>query len=222
MKKTLKISLFVIIGIVILGIIGSLTSEEGTKSFEQGMNQAKQVVNEPTEQPSPTTYPSVIATPAQKQIYTIEAKAIKKDNSYITVSGTSTLPNFSLLTIEARRQVLMTDDNELRDFLTGQTTSKASVYDGKFTTEILLPDESTKKQIALSPELYKSVSNELVIVVTLNPLREEPSQKPEVLQLIGMRGENLTTSPQVSTIGAKTNNPYHTLETRLTINIPFK
>lgn len=225
MKKTLKISLFVIIGIVVLGVIGSLTSKDGKDSFQQGMNQAKEVVNEPAQQPTQTNQPTQIASPSpttQKPIYTIEAKAEKKNDSNITVSGTSNLPNYALLTLEARRQVLMSDDTELREALSSQTTSKASVFEGKFVTDILLPDTNTKKQIALAPELYKSVSDELIIVISFNPLREQPAQNKEVLQILGAKGENLLTSPQLSTVGAKTDNPYHTLETRIKIQIPYK
>lgn len=225
MKKTLKISLFVIIGIVVLGVIGSLASKDGKDSFQQGMNQAKQVVNESTPQPTQTSQPTSIqsASPTTKKpIYTIEAKAEKKNEANITISGTSNLPNYSLLTVEARRQTLMTDDKELREDLSTQILGKASVYDGKFVTDIGLPDTNLKNKIKLAPELYKSVNDELIVVVSLNPLRESPAQKPEVLQIIGAKGENLLTSPQLSTIGAKTDNPYHTLETRIKIQIPYK
>lgn len=232
MKKALKVSIFLIIGIFILGILGSLTSEKGKESFKKGMSKGEQIteeVSKETRKPEPTplmnqtpsTNPITNSKLEEKVTYSIIAKAEKLDNGKIRISGTTNLPSKALFNIKAQRQVIMKGDINPREHLASQAIEKASVFDGKFTTDVTLLDQKLKNLISLAPEEYEKVSDEVVILITFDPTLTDPRQKEEVLKATGNNGEKLEGSPIMQTVGSSGEKSHNILEQETKIIIPY-
>jgi len=203
MKKILLI-LAGIFGIFILiGIVASNTPE-GKKSFEAGLEKGRETVEGNENQ----------------TVYTLEAKAEVGNDGKILVSGTSNLPNGSLLDVSVNRMVMFNGETEEKATLEGRGVEKASVWDGQFNTTVAPLDSTFSTWLASVGDEVAKVGSNVQVVVTFNPKRAQPAQKDEVLQVVGSEGENLNTSPQKKVIGDRSDNPWTQLETELVVPFP--
>ena len=169
-----KIIIIIAVGFVILffiGVVTALFTGEGQKSFEQGKQDAKELVEGQTQEESQVAY-------------TIEAKA-EVDSNRITVSGNSNLPNGAILDVTAQRMVVLKNETEEVASLKGMGVEKASVFDGAFTTTVSPLDGDFRAWLDAVGDEVTSVGTNVVITVRFDPKRSQPSQKDEVLATVG-------------------------------------
>lgn len=100
--------------------------------------------------------------------------------------------------------IVFKGDTEEQGASQHQGRAKASVWDGAFTTTVAPLDENLAYWLETVGDEVSRVSNNVQVTVTLNPKRESPEQKDEVIKAIGTNGENLASSPQKKVIGEKT------------------
>ena len=175
MKKKLKWVAIAIVAIFAFFVVIGLLSGEGKKSLEQGKQDAKELVESQKQGQNQTTY-------------TIAPKAEVGSSEKIKVSGTSNLPNGSLLDVTAQRQVVLKGETEAGATLQGMGIAKASVWDGNFTTTTEPLDDRFSSWLEAVGDEVTSVGPNVLITVSFNPKREEPAQKDEVLAVVGTNG----------------------------------
>lgn len=212
MKKILK---WIGIGFAVLFVLTlviTVASPGGQESFEKGYQQGKDVAESKT---SPTTVQT-----STEATYTLDANA-EVNGKRIKVTGTSNLPNGTILDVIANRMVIFKGESEERGTLEGRGISKASVFNGAFTTNVSLVDSSFTTWLNSAGDEVSKVSPSVTVKVVLDPKRSNPAQDSEVLKAIGINGEQLASSPNKKVIGERTNTPTNQLETSLTVSLPY-
>lgn len=211
MKKVFIIIAGIIGAVFIISLIAAASSPSVKESFEKGQQQGKEIIEG---NPSPTQVQTT------QIVYTLNADAVVTNNT-IKVSGTSNLPNGTILDVTANRMVVFKGESEERGTLEGRGTSKASVFNGAFTTNVSLINSSFANWLNSAGDEVSKVSSNVTVKVTLDPKRVNPAQNSDVLTAIGSNGEQLASSPNKKVVGERTNTPTNQLETTLTVSLPY-
>lgn len=207
-----KILLIVLGGFILLIVIGLIASPESSKkSLDKGFEQGKQAVEGNQDATSDNQ---------NKVTYSLQANATVASDGKISVTGTSNLPNGSLLDVNAMRLITFKGDTEERESLEGMGIEKASVFNGSFNTVVSLNNDAFSAWSIASGDEVQSVSDNIHVKIIFDPKRQNPAQNDDVLTAVGSQGENLASSPQRSELGGKTNNPYNQLG--LTLSVVYK
>lgn len=222
MKKVVFIVLGIVGVLFLIGLVAVILDPEAQESFEKGQDAAKSVVQKT--EPTPTIEVQTTQTPnptkSTEIVYSLSTE-LSVDGKKIMVKGKSSLPDYSLLDVKAMRIIVFQGESKENATLEGAGSSKASVFNGEFNTTVSPIDDTFNSYRQSAGETIQKVVPEIEVVTTFNPKRTQPSQKAEVLSVIGSNGDKLQSSPQLYVVGSKTNNPYNQLQLKQRISYPL-
>lgn len=204
--KSARKNIGLVFGIATLVFLAlfSLTTEAKPTNSSSDTPQTSQ----PVKTPDKTSTETVISKKYEK--LTLDAQRV---GDSITVDGETDLPNDSKLTIQVERPSLWKGETEKRYSKAGW--NNPIVKDGKYSANITIDDSGVLNEA-------ESVDSNVRITVSFHPnWYGEKLQTDDVLKLVGTRGENLS-GQLIKTIGELTDKPYKILETKTTVDFPFK
>jgi hypothetical protein len=218
----------IVLAVLTIGGCGS-SSTSTTTSASAPKSATK--TSTPQTTTAPTTQTTTAGPPQRSKPYVRPASfhidvTASVARSHIEVSGTTNLPDGTVLTLNAERDFKQTQDAERTDFLglNGPTTATVPVEAGHFSGQLSSQEHSLAAITQGDPGgPVATVDPDADVCVVLYTGRDDATngpwkQNPQVRADLGTYGSFLRGSPGVGTFGALT--PHPSLDMLATTRVP--
>jgi hypothetical protein len=191
-------------------ILTGCGSTAGSPTVTPGTSAASTVAPSPVDGPEATRAATLVppSTP-----FSIEVETTAKGRDGIRVTGTTNLPDGSILGVTASRALRNEGETDVRESPAGD--GEVTVKDGAFALSLTL-DETTLP-IGVDEQFPIAVVSPLVDVCVTFATGVDNEGVPHqtdagVLEAVGPNGERLVNSDQAQVFGSLTDHPAHWLE----------
>jgi hypothetical protein len=150
-------------------------------------------------------------------VYNLVATASGIDENNIKLTGTTNLPDDSLLNVIVERIFVWQGESESRSFRIA--TSSTTVKNGAYDVQIKVDDKKFLDFQKVSSEVISNLDNNVRVTVTFDPTAD--NQPASIVKIVGAKGEKLESSPQKDVFGSLTNDPINHLNVELKTALPF-
>lgn len=211
-KIRLVFGLSIIIFLVLVGMASDNNDEESIKGNQEDINvESVEELNKTEEITEDTKAAN------ENIVYTLsaEGKSVSKDR--IEISGTTNLPDGSLLDIGVDRISISVGKDEEEFFSVGADYS--TVKNGNYKIELTTNDKKFLDFEKASDDQIKKLYDEVEISVLFDPSSKKQPQS--VVGIVGQNGEKLESSPNKKVFGSLTSNPVNELIVKNRVKSPF-